>query len=187
MTDCCGANCPLGNLPISWDLVYDDCEITWYDLVARYLEVPVWHFLHNLLSCLGCSLQLTGMLWIHNVDWMLTEKAFRILDGNVHQARSSFFCGPGDVWRYEAIFCLKQGVVAHGRLNGKYVQPSPRNHLCIQSIRKILIDDQRSTGGIDKKRATLHGCETRAIHQTPSLRKQRAMQADHIRLCQKLL
>jgi muconate cycloisomerase len=38
-------DCPLGNLPIPRDLVYDGFEMAWYDLVAKQLGVPVWHLL----------------------------------------------------------------------------------------------------------------------------------------------
>lgn len=45
LTGCSVADCPLGNLPIPRDLVYDGFEMAWYDLLARHLEVPVWHLL----------------------------------------------------------------------------------------------------------------------------------------------
>lgn len=37
--------CPPGNLPLARDLVYDGFEMAWYDLLGKYLGVPVWHLL----------------------------------------------------------------------------------------------------------------------------------------------
>src|SRR5207249_1921864 len=37
--------CPPGNLPIARDLVYDGFEMAWYDLLGKYLSVPVWYLL----------------------------------------------------------------------------------------------------------------------------------------------
>ena len=38
-------DCPLGNLPIARDIVYDAFEMAWYDLLGKHLGVPVWHLL----------------------------------------------------------------------------------------------------------------------------------------------
>ena len=89
--------------------------------------------------------------------------------------------------RDDAVFRREQRIVRPDRLHRNHIQPGGVHPPAVQRVGQVLLHHQRPAPVVDENDPRLHPFNALPVDEALGLRGQRAVQADHVRLCQQLL
>ena len=117
---------------------------------------------------------------IHHVDRLTSQERRHIRHGRLHQSRSRFFGGPGDVRRDQAIARLQERIVGADRLLRDTSMPAPAKRPELSASARSMSTTSSAAGRVDQERRRLDPRQPLAVHQSVRLRRKRTVQADHV-------
>ena len=121
-----------------------------------------------------------GISPIHHMHRLSIQKRPYILQRHIHDPLTRFLCRPGDMGGDDTIFRFKQRIVSSYRFCGYHIQSGCVYLPRIESIGQILFMDQLSAGVINEYDSVFHLGNSLAVDDLSCVRKQRAMEKDHI-------
>ena len=83
------------------------------------------------------------------------EEGADVFCRGVHDPLAALLRGPGDMRRDDAVFSLEKRIIPLDRLSRNNIKTSSINLTTVQSIRKILLNNQLTTAVVDKDNSIL--------------------------------
>ena len=94
-------------------------------------------------------------LFINSVNRITIQKSLNIINCNIHNSLSGSLSSPGNMRSNNAVLSLKKRVIPLDRLSRNNIKTSSINLTTVQSIRKILLNNQLTTAVVDKDNSIL--------------------------------
>ena len=94
-------------------------------------------------------------LFINSVNCITSQKSLDIINRNIHNSLSGSLRSPGNMRSDDAVLSLKKRVIPFDRLSRNNIKTSSINLATVQSIRKILLNNQLTTAVVDKDNSIL--------------------------------
>ena len=94
-------------------------------------------------------------LFINSVNCITSQKSLDIINRNIHNSLSGSLRSPRNMRSDDAVLSLKKRVIPFDRLSRNNIKTSSINLTTVQSIRKILLNNQLTTAVVDKDNSIL--------------------------------